>query len=565
MSFATIFRNRQICSRFGKEISHDGERSSKNYLDYVVGTKLIYATPISSFRMIAEPFNVEKLEASLSLLLDQLSEHDDEALKTTLNTILADFQPQPLMDHIAPLLFRTSEPSVTLSNNAALKIVGLLVSWNSSTYLKPASKAIKTEALRRMTSSEPITVSDELQGVMIQQLRGDDVEASSNAADAIVACSRKIGLTFGETAMRSIRDSWREALDQMEVDRMMSTTYSVRCASIFVALMSIGDAFHQRALSMGAGDLLLEMLQCDNDPLFQMSTLDLLELLACTLPMHHERAHWLFSNDVTAFLLRLAGGEGDGRPDPMLGGPALRVVAALCKLAHSDVSLLNQTDGDIMVGFHRALHNIEGTGEMDRLAMVDAISSFASASPVALERILQDPVTRKAWLSLSVAQPQLKAAILVSVSMVLNPTNQLDSNGDTIMISNALPSNSLGLKLYAFLGRDNNNETTALMIDLAKSPLTEVRLAAYALLEGISKQPTGAQVLLSHGHFFEFLVQREGETTMEGREAKYALVMAVFNSDVKVLLADDIVRKLDAYLKEGPHYAKPISWELATE
>jgi hypothetical protein len=34
---------------------------------------------------------------------------------------------------------------------------------------------------------------------------------------------------------------------------------------------------------------------------------------------------------------------------------------------------------------------------------------------------------------------------------------------------------------------------------------------------------------------------------------------------VKGLLSDEIVRKLEAYLKQGPHYAKPISWDLAVE
>ena len=35
---------------------------------------------------------------------------------------------------------------------------------------------------------------------------------------------------------------------------------------------------------------------------------------------------------------------------------------------------------EALLGFHKALHNFQGSGELDRLALIDAISSFASAS-----------------------------------------------------------------------------------------------------------------------------------------------------------------------------------------
>jgi hypothetical protein len=60
-------------------------------------------------------------------------------------------------------------------------------------------------------------------------------------------------------------------------------------------------------------------------------------------------------------------------------------------------------------------------------------------------------------------------------------------------------------------------------------------------------------------------MEREAEKIKEGREAKYSVVDTILKGEVKGLLADDIVRKLDQYLKEGPHYVKTITWELATE
>jgi hypothetical protein len=41
--------------------------------------------------------------------------------------------------------------------------------------------------------------------------------------------------------------------------------------------------------------------------------------------------------------------------------------------------------------------------------------------------------------------------------------------------------------------------------------------------------------------------------------------VAVLKSDARGLLADKIVNALETYIKEGPHYVKTLSWELAAE
>jgi hypothetical protein len=38
----------------------------------------------------------------------------------------------------------------------------------------------------------------------------------------------------------------------------------------------------------------------------------------------------------------------------------------------------------------------------------------------------------------------------------------------------------------------------------------------------------------------------------------------IVGSQVKGLLADEIVKKLEQYIKQGPHYLKPMAWEVAT-
>src|SRR3569832_444425 len=102
-----------------------------------------------------------------------------------------------------------------------------------------------------------------------------------------------------------------------------------------------------------------------------------MERLVATQPMQPDRAQWSFSIDVVVPLLQMCGGTELGYADPLLGGPALRVVAALCKVAHRDASVVNLTDSGILQGFHLDLHNMGSgsSGEMERLAMIDAISS----------------------------------------------------------------------------------------------------------------------------------------------------------------------------------------------
>jgi 26S proteasome non-ATPase regulatory subunit 5 len=507
--------------------------------------------------------DAEQLESIFCEIRDQLAQPDTEALKRSVRKIL-DFSKPQTMEILASLIFRESSQGSTITSQDALSIVGFLVTSDSATYLKPASRAVKKEAIRLTTSEHPMMISPELLHVIVSQLSGNDVEVSTNATEAMVACCRKLGPPFADPALRAVTESWRNNLDQLSTDRTRASTVCVRCAAAVVEMSSLDDSTMHSALSCGAFDLLSAMMTDESDPLLQMSVLDLIERLALIKPMHQERARWFFRDSVAQPLLEMAGGDEEGSPDPILGGPALRVIAALCKLGHRDSSLFGLAQTELVRGFHRALHNFEASGELDRLAMVDAISSFASASPDALDLILNDPVTREAWLSLSVAQPKLKSVILASVAMVLDPLSEVDANGDSITTSSAPPSD-MAMKLYASIGSTNNTQTTELVLAMAKSPLPETRFGAYTLLSAVAKLGTGGQVLFTHPGFYEWLMNRERETTKEGREAKYAVVESIVGSEVKGLLADEIVRKLQEYLKQGPHYLKPLSWELAVE
>ena len=532
-----------------------------SYRQTLLRSFITNATDLSVMRSTVSP-DAEEVKWLLYQICDQ--REDAESIKPILAQLGKASNPMFTMNLLAPSVFLgESNAAFEMNHAGALSVVFLLALLDGPTYLKPASRAIKSfaELLASSSTEQTILISDDLLSVLVAQLSGTDVEVSSNATATIKACCRRLGPPLSDRAIRFIVDSWRQTWERTD-NRQEATTICVRCASAVVELACLEDAAMGTAINSGATDLLVTMMTDVSDPLLQMSSMDLVEQLTNTIPMHSSRARWLFSRNVLQPLLQMAGAGGDD-PDPVLGGPALRVLSAMCRLAHRDASLFGLGGNELLTGFHHALRNFNSSGELERLALIDAISSFASASPDALEAILEDSEIRESWLSLSVAQPKLKSAILKSVALVIDPVPETDANGDSIMMT--VLSNESAMKLYSTLGLVNNRDATQLVLSLAKSPFVETRLGAYALLEAVAKQGTGAQVLLSHEGFYDFLISRESESIKEGKEAKFAIIQAIMDSPARGLLADNIVNTLDRILKQGPHYMKAVQEELMTE
>ena len=477
---------------------------------------------------------------------------------------------------VGPAASAGGHGSQRLSGSESLATLTYLVATDAQKYLKPSSRSVRSVA-ESLGAPDPSTgvvpatqaqLSDETLAVIVQQLGGTDVESADNAAATLVALAKALGPTIVVRCVESVSSLWDTATNtsQNKPDQKRAlSTVSVRCASTIVDLVCLGDASMDAAVKAGSMDLLLGLVSDGDDPLMQMSALDLLETMATRLPIHGRRAQWLFDRKVLTPLLEMAGSTGS--PDPICGGNALRTLSSFCKLAHvpqEASSLLN--DSELLGDFHRALHCFEenSSGENDRLAFIDAVSSWSTASPDALALVIDDPLLREGWLSLSVSQPKLKSVILYSVATCIDPPSQVDTSGDTVMASN-VPSNQLSMRLFDCLGAVNGKDATDIVLSAADSSFAELRLGAYALLNAVAKRGTGAQVLLSHNSFYEFLVTREKESTKEGKEAKHAIVEAVLCSDARPLLADSIVTTLEKIAQQGPHYVNVSSYELATE
>jgi len=513
-------------------------------------------------------------------------------LKKTLRSLGSVSSPPSTVALIVPRLFLAPTASspvssenvadgLSLGSSDALSVLGVLVSIEPDAYLKPVSRAVRAhvESLASNAAGvgqRPVEASDAVLGAVVAQLSGNDVEVSENAEATLTALSRLVGPPLQDRAVRAVAVVWKDIATAAERggpdEKRRASTVTVRCASAIVSMALLGDAAMESATSNGADQLLMGMVSDPSDPLLQVSAIDLLERMATTLPMYSNRARWLFSHSVLHELLVLAGGGGHGeekvaaQPDPILGGPALHALSSLCRLGQRDPALFAMGGSELLTGFHRSLHGFEEhlNGELDKLAFVDAVSSFAAASPDAAACVLDDPVVRDGWMTMTVAQPKLKSVVIHSVAMTIDPPVEKDSSGDTIMDAYT-PSNALAMRLFNTLGNVNGHDPTELVLSSAKSPLVEIRLGAYELLRAIAKRGTGAQILLSHEDFYDFLLEREKETTKEGKEAKFEIVRAVLQSDARALLADSIVDALEKHIDQGAHYIKTQPWELATE
>jgi Proteasome non-ATPase 26S subunit len=453
------------------------------------------------------------------------------------------FAPHDVMKRITTFLLSmksdNEENKLVLSPDIALQILVHLASANPDRYVKSASLAVRGEALRLETSTDNMVIPEGLLPILGEQLRSSDTQVAQNSIDTLVSlfksCSGRMEDIVG-LAYTQLQDS----RSKLTIQRKDASVVCVRCLTTLVDVACISSA--SMALIEPCLVDLLDLLQDDSDPLLQISALDLIQKLAETEPVHRERATWLYQH--ASYIVKLAGGDVDLPPDPMLGSFALRTVATLCGLMRSH----SLHDNELTQSFLSALHNNIRTGAMDRMTFVVAISAFAASSDDALRQVLQDEEARQAWLNLSVAQPKLKAAILLSVSGVIETTKL---------------SRESTMKLYTFLGHGNGPDATEVLLKLVLSPMSEVRIAAYTVFRSVAASlPTGSQVLLSHNGFLEMLMDRQTETSKSGREARYEVVNAVLDSPVVSLLAEGIVKRLETYRHAGPHYVEPLQWDV---
>lgn len=475
-----------------------------------------------------------------------------------------------------------------------LPILILLVQKHPTRFLVPISHAVLAQALQLHSQSKSFSttqntippLSNDILDVIIQLLTNNKTEVADNVSQALCMLCQIYGSSTTEYTIQLLTDLWKSLLNDTSKNKKDASIIFIRYASLLVSIITkcdgdsagggASDGPIDYAIQQSSLDLLINMIASDkeDDPLMKMTLLDLVEELATSRPMSSRRIEWVLSSKVLKPILILAGGGGGGGndeestgPDCMLGSQALRILSASCKVAMTETST-TFSDNNVIVAFHRSLRAFasECHGEVDRLAFIDAVSSFAFTSSDALSMILKDDEIRCLWLEFGNSQAKMKATIILSLVRLMDPFMTPQISGDDPAAYVGGEKKNMFIRLYRYLGCENSKgDTYSLLFSFARSPFAEIRIATYELFGVVSF--IAPEEVLQHGDFIEFLEDCDSESTKEGKEMKYEIVKAMLrrSSDLERMPFGNVIKRLEKIASQGPHYRKSVGWEVMAE
>lgn len=100
-----------------------------------------------------------------------------------------------------------------------------------------------------------------------------------------------------------------------------------------------------------------------------------------------------------------------------------------------------------------------------------------------------------------------------------------------------------------------------MIITYAQNPFLDIRCAGLNLLQTLSEQLWGQQLIHNSPGLVEFFLDRRVETAKESKEIKYEIVKSL---SVSSIFEENILETLQQYVKEGPFYVRAVT-EVAIE
>jgi len=113
--------------------------------------------------------------------------------------------------------------------------------------------------------------------------------------------------------------------------------------------------------------------------------------------------------------------------------------------------------------------------------------------------------------------------------------------------------------------RRNARQPMDIIVNIARQPFPDLRLAAFQLMLVVAGQEWGRREICRHPGLLEFLLDRGTEREKLGKEAKYEIVEVIANSDnIGSMVEQEVVLQLKKFVKEGPFFVK-VQSEVAYE
>jgi hypothetical protein len=373
-----------------------------------------------------------------------------------------------------------------------------------------------------------------------------------------------------EEAATYLIEDWRSLLASSK------TSEAVRCAVVIVQWISRLPGGLEAAISKGATELFVEMLGNFDDPLQQLSLLDVLVeefggnhdgIRSSARPCRARPPsveEWLVSPSIMSLVLQFL-------EDPLLSDVALRYVGVLSSIKPTELTTI--LDHAKRVATERI-----PTRDTERLPLVNVLSRVVASSEAGLRAVLDDELLRLAWWDTDhIAQPKLKAAILVSVAQVLPAVEHSFGPVRALAIYRKLGDDHLtGMNMNMNMNTTTTTYDTTtqwLLQKMAGSPLIEVRVASMALLAAALRIAGAPLALLgvadrsAQTALVDLLASSRREPTVHAQSARYDLLEATleaFENAPSLLEAEEFVPKKMRLLKEklalGPHGQKPLRY-----
>eukprot|EP00531_Pseudo-nitzschia_arenysensis_P018269 CAMPEP_0116121864 /NCGR_PEP_ID=MMETSP0329-20121206/3918_1 /TAXON_ID=697910 /ORGANISM="Pseudo-nitzschia arenysensis, Strain B593" /LENGTH=566 /DNA_ID=CAMNT_0003615693 /DNA_START=1412 /DNA_END=3112 /DNA_ORIENTATION=- len=449
----------------------------------------------------------------------------------------------------------------TISSTQAMKVSRALVEYHPGVYLHSLARSVSD--LVSSVSHENISIgNDNAPGLLrlwVSLITHSPLAVHELLSESFLALLGKQKVEeHAKEALGYVVDDWRGLLQSK------CSSEAVRCAVFLVKWVSRLPFGLTLGKSLLATNLFVEMLGDFDDPLQQLGLLDaMIEEFDCTggpssttcATTQAAIDEWLASPPLMSLILQFL-------TDPLLSDAALRYIGVLSAVKPAELSI-------VLDHVQQVISQNEGsipTRDTERLPLVNALSTVAMSSETGLSSILSKESLRRSWWDTDrIAQPKLKAAILVSIAQALPVVEA--SFGPT-----------RALELYRLVGEDHHRgrigdpmttTTDWLLSKMATSPLIEVKIASMALLAAALRIENACLALIgfsdrkSHSALIDLLLSPKREATLHAQSARYDLLTAFFEAlkahpslEEKPLF----LKKLNEKLSLGPHGQKPLQY-----
>ena len=494
--------------------------------------------------------------------LTSLSAQDVEAL-------LSKQSPSSLIASIIPHVFHTD----TVHQSAAERLLTSVLSHKPSLLLVTSTSILSFS--KTLTPSTEFNVSSFTLQLILKQLTHQTVSIADTFSQVI-----QILASIRPPLISKILEVIQPLLKQ-------DATVITRCYALIFQIITNGyidtcmEDISTATLFTDVMQPFMDGIANENDPLLQMSLLDIVETTTTGGSGSGSGRQDFIQNwnnpKLDKILLHMVGfgvPKGQSELHPFCAGAALRILAVRAgrgRVQPLQQSFMTQEEFvQVLVHYGRSMN-----GEIEKIGFIDGITTFcececececeyeSTSSETKLEMVLKNQELLEEWLTLRRGQSKVKAIVMSSVAKVIMQGLKLEFEQEVqrdARVRNA--SHATKLELFKKIGTVNDvgggQDSAEIVMKYVMGQIVELRLAAYELLTAVANINVGASMLMRFGGFFEFLCNRNLEIVREGKLLKYELVKAVVKSDVMGLLADGTAKMLKQVAADGPFFVKAV-------